>query len=314
MFQSIWDDVKREFHYGNMVTRLIIANCFVFIVMLIANLVLHIPGITQATIYDDIIHFFSMPRDGWYLLTHPWTIITSGFLHVDFGHLFWNMLSFYWFGRIVGDLLGNHRILPLYIGSVIVGNLAFFVVFNFTPYSALGGSYALGASGAVMSMLATAAFIAPDYTFNVLFIGPVKLKYIALVLFVLDLLGIANQSNTGGHFAHLGGAAFGIFFASQLRKGVDLVKPISMVIDWLTALFQGKLGERKQQFKYKRGEKEFARSEKKQTSQNKGSRRSDTEGVSDQEKLDAILDKIKQRGYDSLTKEEKEFLFNASKK
>ncbi|NJN34109.1 MAG: rhomboid family intramembrane serine protease [Saprospiraceae bacterium] len=187
-------------------------------------------------------------------------------------------------------------------------------MFNYTSYGTLGGSYALGASAAVMSMLATAAFVAPDYIFNVLLIGPVKLKYIALVLFLLDLLGIANQINTGGHFAHLGGAAFGILYASQLRKGIDLIKPINLIIDWFSDLFQGKLGKKKRKLTYQRGEKEFVKNEKQQRNQAKGSRRSDAESVSEQERLDLILDKIKQRGYESLTKEEKEFLFNASKK
>ena len=328
MFQSIWDDVKREFQYGNMVTRIIIANCIVFIIINIANLVLHIPTKENDTLYDGLVRFFSMPRDGWYLLTHPWTIFTSGFLHEGFFHILWNMLAFYWFGRIVGDLLGNHRILPLYIASVIFGNIVFFLMYNLTPYGNLPtdlsaeninfiklNQHALGASGAVMSMLACAAYIAPDYIFNVLLLGPVKLKYIALVVFFLDLIGIANQQNTGGHFAHLGGAAFGILYAAQLQKGVDLGKPIAIIIDFIQSLFNKSNKKRKQNFTFQRNEKSFAKTGKtSQKTANKSNRRSDTEGVSEQEKLDIILDKIKQKGYDSLTSDEKDFLFKVSKK
>ena len=326
MFQSIWDDVKREFQYGNMVTRIIIANIIVFVVVVLANLFLHVPTKSNDELYDSFIRFFSMPRSGWYLLTHPWTIVTSGFLHEGFGHILWNMLAFYWFGRIVGDLLGNHRILPLYITSVIFGNIVYFLIFNLTPYGGFPPElnaetvnylkltqHALGASGAVMAMLACAAYIAPDYIFNLLLIGPVKLKYIAVVALLIDLLGIANQDNTGGHFAHLGGAGFGLLFASSLQRGIDLGKPINLIISFFSNIFNP---PRKKNFTYQRGEKSYARTEKKATkTTSKGNKASDTEGVNnEQEKLDLILDKIKDKGYESLTKEEKEFLFNASKK
>jgi membrane associated rhomboid family serine protease len=331
MFQSIWDDVKREFQYGTMVTRIIIVNCIVFIIVNIANLVLHIPTKENDTLYDDIVRFFSMPRDGFYLLTHPWTIFSSGFMHEAFFHILWNMLTFYWFGRIVGDLLGNHRILPLYISSVIFGNIVFFLAFNLTPYGSFPSDlpaetvaflklnqHALGASGAVMCMLACAAYKAPDYIFNVLLIGPVKLKFIALVVFFLDLIGIANQENTGGHFAHLGGAAFGILYASQLSKGVDLIRPVAIVIDFFTDLvdkFKKGNKSKSNPFKVERNEKAYAKTERtSQNTTNKSTRRQNTEGVSDQEKLDTILDKIKQKGYDSLSSEEKAFLFKVSKK
>jgi membrane associated rhomboid family serine protease len=310
MFQSIWDDVKREFQYGNMVTRLIIVNCIVFILVNLVKLILRFPDPLNPIPYDTFLHFFSMPASITHLLTHPWAIITAAFLHQDFGHILWNMLAFFWFGRVVGDLLGNHRILPLYLLGGITGNLVFFFVANVLNI----GSFALGASAAVTAMLACAALIAPDYIFNILLVGPVKLKYIALVLLFLDVVAIANNYNAGGSFAHLGGAAMGFFFVYSLRKGIDLGKPINLIITSISDLFNGK---NKKTFTYQKGEKEYARTEKKQqTTTQKGNKASDTEGgaISEQERLDIILDKIKQKGYDSLTQDEKEFLFNASKK
>ncbi len=311
MFQSIWDDVKREFQYGNMVTQLIIANCTVFILVNIIKLVLKIPNSLDPIPYDTFLHFFSMPQSGSFLLTHPWTLITSTFLHQDFSHILWNMLAFYWFGRVVGDLLGNHRILPLYLLGGIMGNVVFFIVANTLNI----GSFALGASAAVTAMLACAALVAPDYIFNVLLIGPVKLKYIALVLIFLDLVAIANNYNAGGSFAHLGGAVMGFIFVYALKKGIDLGKPINTVITSITNLFTGK---NKKKFTYQKGDNKFARFEKAEKtikdSKTKGNRMPDTEGGSEQEQLDIILDKIKQKGYDSLSKDEKDFLFNASKK
>ena len=256
-----------------------------------------------------------MPKDLWDLVTHPWAIITSGFTHESFSHILWNMLAFYWFGRIVGDLLGNHRILPLYILGVIVGNIMFFIMANISPYAI--GSYALGASAAVMAMVACAAFVAPDYIFNVLLIGPIKLKYIALLLIFLDVIAIADNYNAGGSFAHLGGAGLGWLYAAQLRKGIDLGKPISLLINFVSNLFSK---NPKKNFTYQKGEKIYTKGDKADFgAASKGSRKSDSshgdkEGGSEQDKLDLILDKIKHSGYESLTKEEKEYLFNASKK
>jgi membrane associated rhomboid family serine protease len=309
MFQSIIDDVKREFRYGNMVTQIIIVNSIVFILVNIVKLILTIPNHSDRIPFENFLHLFCMPASASYFLTHPWTIITSGFVHEGFGHILWNMLTFYWFGRIVGDLLGNHRILPIYILGVIVGNLFYFLMANVTSYAI--GIYALGASAGVMAVVACAAYVAPDYIFNVLLIGPVKLKYIALVLFFLDIIAIANNNNAGGSFAHFGGAALGILYASQLRKGIDLGKPVTVCVNFVTNLFSK---NPKKTFSFKKGDKAYTSTKSEKSSAPKGERRSDTEGGSIQEKLDAILDKIKEKGYESLTKEEKEFLFNASKK
>ena len=321
MFQSIWDEVKREFQYGNMVTRIILVNISVWVIVNIAKLFLLIPN-ADSLAYDNFLRFFSMSPNWKFILLHPWVPITSIFLHESFGHILWNMLSFYWFGRIVGDLLGNHRVLPLYLLGGLVGGGLYFVAAQFHWLSlGLSSEMVLGASAAVMAMVACAATIAPDYIFNLLFIGPVKLKYIAFILFFLDLISIADRSNTGGHLAHLGGAAFGLFFATQLREGRDLGKPINQLIDFFLNLFTRRS---KPKFTYQRGgggQKAYTEQQKrqqKQSTQTSNTDKNTTTGsgnvTDEQARLDTILDKIKQKGYDSLTKEEKEFLFKASQK
>ena len=321
MFQSIWDDVKREFQYGNMVTRIIVVNIAIWVFVNLAKLVLRLPT-EDATIYDEFLRFFSMSPNWKFILMHPWVPITSIFLHESFGHILWNMLTFYWFGRIVGDLLGNHRVLPLYLLGGFAGGAVYFVAAQFHVLGlGLPSEMVLGASAAVMAMVACAAYIAPDYIFNLLLIGPVRLKYIAFVLFFLDLISIADRSNTGGHLAHLGGAAFGLFFAAQLRDGMDLGKPINRFIDFLLTLISRRP---KSTFTYQRGgggQKTSSNQQKtqKQTTQERKTTSANTSPsdnvVSDEQaRLDAILDKIKQKGYESLTKEEKEFLFKASQK
>ena len=321
MFQSIWDEVKREFQYGNMVTRIILVNISVWVIVNIAKLFLLIPN-ADSLAYDNFLRFFSMSPNWKFILLHPWVPITSIFLHESFGHILWNMLSFYWFGRIVGDLLGNHRVLPLYLLGGLVGGGLYFVAAQFHWLSlGLSSEMVLGASAAVMAMVACAATIAPEYIFNLLFIGPVKLKYIAFILFFLDLISIADRSNTGGHLAHLGGAAFGLFFATQLREGRDLGKPINQLIDFFLNLFTRRS---KPKFTYQRGgggQKAYTEQQKrqqKQSTQTSDTDKNTTAGsgnvTDEQARLDTILDKIKQKGYDSLTKEEKEFLFKASQK
>lgn len=309
MLQSIWDDVKREFGYGNMVTRIIIINIVVFVIVNLTDLVLYIGnGGKPSPFYETFLHFFCMGADWKFFLTHPWGLITSMFLHEGFWHILWNMLFMYWFGRIVGDFIGNQRILPIYLLGGIAGGLMYFITANLLPYGEMGGRFALGASGAVMAIVVAAGAIAPDYIMRLLFIGDVKLKYIVAVLVFLDLILIPKGGNTGGHFAHLGGAAFGWFFVFQLRNGNDWSAPINKLSDGISRFFSRLFSGGRQ------GPKVVYRNPNRRQSDRRGNAASDSNSKGHQERLDAILDKIKQSGYNSLSKEEKEFLFNASKK
>jgi membrane associated rhomboid family serine protease len=308
MFRSIWDDVKREFSQGNMVTRLIIINSAVWILINIIKIFLSTPGAGPKPIYTTILQFFCFSSNIWHNLTHPWVLLTAGFLHEDFGHILWNMLGIYWFGRIVGDLLGNRRVLPIYILGTITGLIVYFCVRNFSAYSTGIPPYAMGASAAMMAMTAAAATVAPDYLFNILFIGPVKLKYLAALTIFLNMIAIAENANTGGSFAHLGGAIFGWFFVRQLQKGNDLGQFVYSIGNYVTKLFTHKPNPYEPKVTYRR-EKE--RSQPTAKADRKGDNKGDIEY---ENRLNMILDKIKETGYDSLTPDEKEFLFRASGK
>ncbi len=316
MLKSIWEDVKKEFNYGNMVTRLVILNVAVFFVINLIWIFLRLSHAWETPpLYTNILRFFMISSDWWHNLTHPWVILTNMFLHEGFWHILWNMLFLYWFGRIVGDFIGNHRILPLYLLGGIAGGLLFFFSANLFQYGGGGTHYALGASGAVMAIVVASGVIAPDYIFRLLFLGDVKLKYIVAVLVFLDLVGVANDINTGGHFAHLGGALFGWFFVFQLRNGVDLSEPVNKVIDGISQFFRNLTEDNPPKRKKPRVVHKASKAAKRASQRRsaRGSRKSDSKDVSYQEKLDSILDKIKESGYESLTAEEKEFLFNASK-
>lgn len=316
MFTSIWEDLKREFDNGNMVTRLIMANVAVFIFVTVVWIVMRIfSGWSDAPFYMSFIRFFEISSDWWHNLTHPWVIFTHMFLHTGFWHILWNMLFLYWFGRIVGDFIGNQRVLPLYLLGGLVGGVTYFITYNLLPYGA-GTSYALGASAAVNAFVVAAATISPDYIMRLLLLGNVKLKYIAAALIFIDLVGMAGNINTGGHFAHLGGAFFGWLFVHQLRQGNDMAEPVN---EWLRKAsdFFATLKNKVQGNHRPRPKVVYKNKEKTRRSNygsNKGGHRRDaSKHLSHQEQLDSILDKIKKSGYDSLSQEEKEFLFNASK-
>ena len=304
MLTSIWEDLKRQFKQGNMITRIILVNVVFFVLANIANLLITIfGGFEHNDIFNDtVVKYFAIHKDLWFDLKHPWVIFTHMFFHVGFMHILFNMLFLYWFGRIVGDFIGNHRILPIYLMGGLFGALFYLLSANFVQV----GPMALGASAAVMAFVVASGVLSPDYRMNLLLIGEVKLKYVVAVLVFLDLIGIANLGNTGGHFAHLGGAAFGWLYVSQLRNGNDWAEPVNRWLDMFSNYFSNI---------FKRKSKGPRVVYKNTNRRVKGNQRTDKGKPSEyQERLDAILDKIKQKGYESLSEEEKEFLFNASKK
>jgi len=311
MLDSIWKDVKKEFSYGNMVTRIIFVNVGVFLFVYLVKLILRIvhggdPSFDPA--FDNFSNFLSLSGNLFYDLTHPWVLFTHMFLHFGFFHILWNMLFLYWFGRIVGDFIGNQRVLPLYLLGGLSGAVAYLVFAN-VAYGGEGIAY--GASGAVNAIVVAAAVISPDYIIRLLFLGDVKLKFIAAIVVLFSLMGVADLSNTGGNIAHLGGALFGWFFILKLREGNDLSIGVNRLLDKIVNFYKGV--PEKVKAKTRKGPKmAYKNPNKKQRT--RGNAASDAVDLSHQEKIDSILDKIKQSGYESLSSAEKEYLFNASKK
>ncbi len=315
MLTSIWDDIKRQFNYGDVVTRIIIVNVAVFIVINLLKVFLHHGnGGSTPGIYMDLRNFFCMSSDPYHFITHPWGMFTHMFMHEGFMHILFNMLFLYWFGRIVEDLVGNKRILPLFLLGGLSGAALYFISANLLPPEFYKmGKFALGASGGVMAVVVAAGVLAPDYSLRLILIGDVKLKYIVAVIFFVDLIGTTGDVNTGGHFAHIGGALFGWFFVASLRKGDDLSEPVNNTIDKLSMFFNNIFKGKKDKRRHR--PKVVYRNKDKKVKRSKPHASSDTEkNLSHQGMLDAILDKIKEDGYESLSDAEKEFLFKASNK
>jgi membrane associated rhomboid family serine protease len=253
-----------------------------------------------------------VPADLESLLYKPWTLVTYMFLHYDFLHILFNMLWLFWFGQLFIQFIIPKRMLSVYLLGGLSGALLYIVAFNLIPafQPPVPGSIALGASASVYAIVVAVCAYIPDYSIGLLLIGRVKLKYIAIVVVVIDVLSISG-SNAGGHIAHLGGALFGFLFAIRLKKGKDITKGFAATMDWLFSMFKSRPKMRVTSSKYRK-------------SQRPSSGASDTRAQSDmqynkkkkatQAEIDRILDKISKNGYDSLTKEEKDTLFDMSKK
>jgi membrane associated rhomboid family serine protease len=302
---SIWDDIKWQFKYGADLVKLILVNLSVFIII---NLVSLPFALFQREVPFNLKEWLSLHAGFNSLLHHPWGIITYMFVHDNFWHILWNMLGLYWFGQILQDMVGKAKILPLYLFGGIVGGLLYIAAYNIFPVfsTIVGGAINMGASASVMAIVLAAATIAPNYELILFLIGPVKIKWIALVYVILDLINIQN-GNAGGHIAHLGGALFGFIFIRQLQSGRDFSRIFYTASDFFFNLFKRKP---KLKVEYK---KEYASTFSAGTRQGKqANSQSQQDTTSKQERLDAILDKINRSSYDSLSKEEKDFLFKIS--
>lgn len=301
---SIFEDIRNEFRSGNIVTSLIMVNVGVFLFVNLINVVLLFvepDKLLRFSMFNDFLAWLALPIDPGMMLMRPWTTITHMFLHAGFGHIFWNMLYLYWFGKILRLFLGDRKILPVYIYGGLVGALAAMLAYNTLPAISTydPAVIMLGASAGIMAIVAAAGTIAPNYTIFLLFIGQVRLKYIALFVVILDVIALPYFSNTGGHIAHIGGAFLGFVFIKQLQAGNDWSLGFNKLIDRLADLFKSRKGPRVH-YKSTKAKQTTGASEGKSADRQK------------QEKLDNILDKIAQSGYDSLSKEEKEFLFRVS--
>lgn len=297
MFASILDDIKSNFRSGHMITRLIMINVGIFVITALM-------GSFAPDFYNGtFVKWIAVPGDPVSLLYKPWTILTYMFVHDGFGHIFWNMLFLYWFGRIVGDMIGDKHILPIYIIGGLAGAIAYVVSYYFVIN--VVGSIMVGASASIMALVIIAGRINPEKELNLLLIGRVKIKWVILALILMDLVFIGKNSNTGGHIAHIGGMIMGWVYYSQIGEENDLETRMNRLFDWIGSLFTFNTAPRRKSpltVKYK--------SDK---IKNMSEYRADSEEVM-QQKVDAILDKIKKKGYDSLTDIEKETLYQASKK
>ena len=289
MANFIIEDFKNAWNKdNNALVKIILINVVVFVSASFIEIFLTLSGTGDA--FKLFINKLMLPASFTTFITQPWSLISYFFLHLGFTHILWNMLFLYWFGKIIQDNIGNNAVISLYVLGGIIGGLSYMALFNIIPYydNRISESLMLGASAGVFSIVAGSATLLPNYTFYLLFLGPVRIKYIALFYILLSFLDVTG-SNAGGEIAHLGGAMIGYLFIRQLQNGVNMGEGVINIVN-------------------------FFNKEKNKKSDQKSSPTEETKYDISQDEIDKILDKISESGYSSLSKNEKEKLFNASKK
>ncbi|MCG8580336.1 MAG: rhomboid family intramembrane serine protease [Bacteroidales bacterium] len=294
---GILDEIKQSYRQGGALTRLIYINVGVFVAIRLLQVFFSFSSGSASVNDYPLLQWLSVSADLSALLFKPWTVLTYMFVHYDFLHILFNMLYLYWFGRIFLEFLNPRQLLGVYFLGGFSGVVFYLLSYNLIPVliPQVPVVLLMGASGSVMAILFAIARYAPNHKIHLLFFGAVSLKYVALVALILDLISISALSNTGGHFTHLGGAAFGFIYGGQISSGKDVTLGFNRMMDGLANIFKPKS---KLKVTHKRAMTDMEFNARK---------------INKQKEVDRILDKIKVSGYDSLSKEEKQTLFDASK-
>ena len=258
----------------NILEKIIFLNIAIYLAPFLINTIFFLFNIKNV----DLIKWFTIDADFGQLIFKPWSIITYGFLHGSFSHIFWNMVILYYFGKILNNLFGDNLLKKLYLSGIAVGGLTYVISYNIFPVFSGVESVMIGASAGVMSVLFYLASYSPQMGIRIFFFD-IKIIYIALFLFFYDIIQIP-LNNSGGHIAHIGGAIWGYYYCISNNKGKDFTQSIFNIF---------------------------------KTTKKKNTKASQNNNNFDQKKIDSILDKISDSGYDSLTKKEKEYLFKVGK-
>lgn len=301
----MWDDLKRQWNSGNMLTRLIFANVAVFTAIMTLRLLAK-TGVLNASWVTGVFGL-ATSWDVEVLMHRPWSVITHMFVHVDLWHLVINMAWLYWMGRLFMGQFGARRLLSTYCVGGLAGFVLYALAANASP-AFQSGTFAFGASAAVMAIMAATATAQPNYTVRLLLLGAVPLKYLAIGWVLLDYFALGNGTNAGGNVAHLGGAVFGYLMIKQGQAGRDWVGWFERLLDAVMGLLQGG------SIPTPRRKTRFRKVKDTRSTRVKTDEEFNREKRERADRMDAILDKVSKHGYDNLTADEKEFLFRQSNK
>lgn len=294
---NVFDNIKQTFKQGNALIRLIYINVALFVIVKLLFVVLQLFNSSGSF----LLSYLAMPADPVQLLHRFWTPITYMFLHEGIFHVLFNMLALFWFGKLFLLFFTEKQLVGLYISGGLVAALVYALAFNVFPYfsGVLPYSILLGASGSIMAIIVAAAVRSPNMEMQLLLLGSVKLKYIAIVAVLASFFGLTSN-NGGGELAHLGGALAGYLFVVSLRQGTDITKGLNKILDVISDLFKpGKLKVKRNPNRQNRpmSDAEYNANKARKIAE-----------------IDRILDKIKTSGYQSLSAEEKKQLFDQGNK
>ncbi len=299
------DNIRAFFKQPGALPKLILANVLIWVVIKFVGVAAYLfstPDNNAHALFNAwVIRWFAVPANLETLASKPFTLFTYMFLHFDFLHILFNMLWLFWFGQIFLQYLNKRQLLFTYFTGGIAGAILYILSYNIFPVfqGSISDSVALGASASVLAIVVAISFYVPNYTIYLLLLGPVKIKYIAMLSLVVDFFMIKSD-NAGGHIAHLGGAMWGFLFIYIFKfGGYDpsiIFRNIS--IKRIARMFESR---KKRRFK------KIYTSGRPLTDEEYNYQRADKQRM-----IDEILDKIKRSGYESLTRAEKDFLFKTS--
>ncbi|WP_435413532.1 rhomboid family intramembrane serine protease [Psychroserpens mesophilus] len=288
---SLGYDIKDKLKRLNVFEKIIAVNIVVFFLGFLIKAINNIPR-------EHSLKWLELPKDISDFILKPWTIITYGFTHYDVIHLLFNLVILYFVSRSMVNLFPSKQSLSIYFLGILSGGLLYLLVYNLIPKSMLMSVGPLvGASAGVNALLIFLCAYMPDRETK-FFAIRIKLWHIGLAIVIIDFIGLFGI-NQGGKVAHFGGTILGYFYAKQLFKGNDIGLGFGKFMDSITNLFKAKTPLKTV---YKSKKKPFAGHNKEQFNE-----------FNNQKKIDLILDKISKSGYESLTKEEKAFLFKSGK-
>ncbi len=290
---GIFDEINLSFRNGSYLTRLIYLNIAVWIVVRLVFVGYSLSGVDGSW----LLSWLSLPASSELLLSRPWTLFSFMFLHFEFLHILFNMLWLYWFGKIFLEYHSQQKLLSLYLFGGLAGGLAFLAAYNGLPIfqERLATSELIGASASVIAIVIASAVYVPNHIIHLAFIGPVRIKWIALISIVMYLISLSGE-NAGGNFAHLGGALWGWIYMSQLRLGRNITGWFDQILGGVGSWFTFK---RKLKIKHVSPNPDYDYNRSKKQQQNE---------------VNQVLDKIGKSGYESLTFEEREILFKMGQK
>lgn len=288
---------------SSMLVAIVGVNVGIFLTLRVVALILLIAGVSHPEMLTC--QWVELPSLPSLLIARPWTLVTYMVSQYDVLHLLFNMLWLWWFGTMFLEISTERQLTALYVYGGLGGGLLFLVCYNLLPAFAAGGML-IGSSASVLAIVTATAMLMPDCEIRLMFIGHVRLKWVAVATVALALLGLTGM-NAGGEIAHLGGIATGAFYAAMRKRGTDVTRPLNKLIDSVVNLFKrsgaGHATPSPRRYSSRRGDTGSSKSpcSGKDMSQQQARR-----------ELDEILDKIKQSGYAGLSESERRRLFDVS--
>ena len=286
------DNLTHSFKNGNQLIKLIYINAAVFLLTNITSIILSLFNLPPILVWTQL----AIPAEINQLIFKPWTLVSYMFFHQELFHIFFNMLSLFWFGKIFLMYFSEKQLVGLYVVGGLAGAAVYMVAYNVFPYfqPLISRSVLLGASGSIMAIIVATAVKSPNMNLQLMLIGSVKLKYIGMMVVATSFFSITSE-NGGGELAHLGGALAGYLFVVSLQRKIDITSWVSWLLDQVAGIFSPRKLKVKKNSNFNRNKMSDA-----DYNMYKAQKMAN---------IDKILDKIKTSGYDSLTSDEKKRLF-----